>query len=494
MPRHEQTFPVNGLDKSSILCICYSSFMQLDWQPAAAGADWLVAFTPKKWNANSQRITATVSGNDLVVSSETTAGEMLDITGKNKKNIATFIKAFEAATTNMQQQDYAANSNVLTALQQQTESQVKEEEILAAEVDKAMHLSGNNLYATYAIIAINVVVFLLMAMDGAGVIESNALVHLKWGSNFAPLTLSGDWWRLITNTFIHFGIIHLLLNMYCLYMAGVYLERLLGKPRYIAAYLCTGVLASLASLWWHKVPVNSAGASGAIFGLYGVFIAFLTTSLIPEKVRKSLFQSIGIFIVYNLAFGMKDGVDNAAHLGGLISGVVIGYLFVAGIKAEKEQRPAQWVLPLVLLGTIGIGMNYLQHHISSATERRQIMVELKNAGFKDNKKFTVAYDKFIELQDTALSPLKADLTDEERDRLLKQTSLPAWNEAETLALQMQRMDVSKEAQAKAGNVLLYIQLRKQEIEIIEQIVNHTADLKQLNDVRTRMNTVVETLR
>ncbi|HEV7622240.1 MAG TPA: rhomboid family intramembrane serine protease, partial [Flavisolibacter sp.] len=80
-------------------------------------------------------------------------------------------------------------------------------------------------------------VFILMVMNGAGLMVPESLVHIKWGSNYTPLTESGDWWRLLSNIFIHFGIIHLLMNMYCLYMAGVYLESILGKVKYIVAYL-----------------------------------------------------------------------------------------------------------------------------------------------------------------------------------------------------------------------------------------------------------------
>src|SRR3984957_16786887 len=96
-------------------------------------------------------------------------------------------------------------------------------------------------YATWGLLALNIIIFLLMAADGAGLFETDGLVNLKWGSNFAPLTLSGDWWRLITNLFIHFGIIHILMNMYALYMIAIFLEPMLGKARYVAAYLCTGV-------------------------------------------------------------------------------------------------------------------------------------------------------------------------------------------------------------------------------------------------------------
>lgn len=223
------------------------------------------------------------------------------------------------------------------------------------EVDRAINNSSNTIYATYTIIGINVLVFILMLFDGAGLLDSNTLVHIKWGSNYSPLTLSGDWWRLITNIFIHFGIIHITMNMYCLYSVGVYLEPILGKVKYIAAYLCTGILASITSLWWHSEGVNSAGASGAIFGMYGLFLALLTTTnLIPKKIRRALLQSTVIFVVYNLVYGIKSGVDNAAHIGGLLSGFILGYLYVINHltrrKTLDQKHSDRGIMSLIIWG------------------------------------------------------------------------------------------------------------------------------------------------
>ena len=85
------------------------------------------------------------------------------------------------------------------------------------ELDEALNLSTGNTTITYVIMGINILVFIIMAIQGAGIIDANPLVHIRWGSNFGPLTLSGDWWRLFTAMFLHFGIIHLLMNMYALF-------------------------------------------------------------------------------------------------------------------------------------------------------------------------------------------------------------------------------------------------------------------------------------
>lgn len=351
------------------------------------------------------------------------------------------------------------------------------------------------IYMTYLLIAINVLVFVLMAMNGAGIMEPNGLVHIKWGSNYSPLTLSGDYWRLITNVFIHFGIIHLAMNMYCLYIIGSYLEPMLGKIKYITAYLCTGVLASLASLWWHTEIVNSAGASGAVFGLYGLFFAFLTTDLIPKDVRRALLQNIGIFIFYNLIYGMRSGVDNSAHIGGLVSGFIIGYLYVLSIKKEQKGIQLKWVLPLVIILTIGAAYSYLAEHKTAFSEREKILGEIKEGSYKDDDLFNKRYSDFINNQDKAMEVWK-DTTSSpaEMKQKLSDVSLSEWNKADATANEMQQMDVGPLKKKKGRAVMAYVLLRKAEIAAAIQVLNNEAGSpEKLDSLRGEINKVVDAL-
>jgi rhomboid protease GluP len=123
------------------------------------------------------------------------------------------------------------------------------------------------------------------------------------------------------------------MNMVALYIIGLYLEPYVGKVKFTAAYLLTGVVASVVSVYWHADAV-SAGASGAIFGLYGVFLALLTTSIIKPEERQYLLLSISVFVVYNLLSSMRGNADNAAHLGGLVCGVLSGYIIYAILKRQ----------------------------------------------------------------------------------------------------------------------------------------------------------------
>ncbi len=341
-----------------------------------------------------------------------------------------------------------------------------------AQTDKAMNASGSNLYLTYGIIGINVLVFILMAINGAGILETNGIEQIKWGSNYSPLTLSGDWWRLITNVFIHFGIIHLLMNMYCLYTVGIYLEPMLGKAKYATAYLCTGVLASIVSLWWHKEGVNSAGASGAIFGMYGLFLALLVSNLIPKQIRQPLLQSIGIFIVYNLAYGMKSGVDNSAHVGGLVSGFIIGYLYVLSIKKERQTESTTRVLPLVLLITAGIAFAYLSDNKQAGDKRNALLNEINSAGYADADKFEKALSTFDQMHQRADSVFKDTAqTDEVLKQKINDVAIPQWKEADTLMGETKNYNISAPSHSKADKVRAYIQLKLQEMELFNQLID-----------------------
>ena len=126
---------------------------------------------------------------------------------------------------------------------------------------------------------------------------------------------------------------HLVFNMYGLLFVGIFLEPLLGKTKYLIAYLLTGILSSCASIWWFDATV-SVGASGAIFGLYGIFLALLLARVYPPGFSKAFLTSTLIFVGYNLLMGLTGGTDNAAHIGGLSSGFLLGLMLYPTINKE----------------------------------------------------------------------------------------------------------------------------------------------------------------
>jgi rhomboid protease GluP len=187
-------------------------------------------------------------------------------------------------------------------------------------------------FITPILIYANVGIFLLMFFMGFGFMSFNSEDLILWGANYGPLTNQGEWWRLISNTFLHGGFMHLAANMYGLLFVGIFLEPLLGRMKYVGIYLLTGIIASAASLWWNDTVV-SMGASCAIFGLYGVFIALILTRVFPKEMGAGFLASMFIFVGFNLVMGLiGNGIDNAAHIGGLVSGFLIGLALYPSLK------------------------------------------------------------------------------------------------------------------------------------------------------------------
>lgn len=190
-------------------------------------------------------------------------------------------------------------------------------------------------FATSIILDLNIIVFLLMIFSGIHIISPNGLELLQWGANRRFETTGGEWWRLLTSMFLHGGIIHLFLNIYGLVIAAIFVEPILGRKKYFILYFLSGLCGSLASIWWYPNTI-SVGASGAIFGLYGAILGLLLTNAFPREGKKGIFMMIGIYVGINLLWGLTGGIDNAAHIGGLLSGVLIGIILYKLDDGEKN--------------------------------------------------------------------------------------------------------------------------------------------------------------
>jgi rhomboid protease GluP len=176
--------------------------------------------------------------------------------------------------------------------------------------------------ATLAMMAVNVAIFALMAWRNGGPEFSGEYV-LAWGADYAPLTLGGGQvWRLASSTFLHFGLMHIASNMYCLWVWGGVTERVLGPRRWVAAYLGMGLAASLASVLLNR-DVVSAGASGAISGLLGIMLMMRLMNYRLVSTR-----TIAVNLLLNIGIAIAVPVDWIAHLGGFVAGIAVGAVWL----------------------------------------------------------------------------------------------------------------------------------------------------------------------
>jgi membrane associated rhomboid family serine protease len=188
---------------------------------------------------------------------------------------------------------------------------------------------------TLALVALNAGVFIGM-LFGAGAMADPATL-VAWGGNLGPLTSNGEWWRLVTAMFVHSGFWHLVVNIAGLVPLGIMLERLVGHFAFAALYLAAGVFASVVSLFAFPLDV-SVGASGAIFGVYGLLVASIVWGLIersPLTIRlaalKPLAPAAAVFMLYSVATSRGNG----AELAGLLTGLVCGLVLARGMSERK---------------------------------------------------------------------------------------------------------------------------------------------------------------
>ena len=181
--------------------------------------------------------------------------------------------------------------------------------------------------------------------------SQNSRVLVRFGANFGPLILEGQTWRFFTSMFLHIGLAHLAFNAYALFIFGLEMERLYGPDRYITIYILAGLFGSLASFAWRGPEGLSAGASGAIFGVIGMNLAYflLHRQTFGRFGRQRMMNTLFI-IGINLVFGFTvPGIDNMAHLGGLVAGFAMGWAL-----APRYQPADQYTLTPRVIDTVSL--------------------------------------------------------------------------------------------------------------------------------------------
>lgn len=184
------------------------------------------------------------------------------------------------------------------------------------------------------LLLLNLGTFIVMVFGGMNIMSPAGHELLEWGANRRGEVLAGDYWRLFSSLFIHAGLIHLFMNLFGLSIAGLMLQDFLKPLSLITVYLLCGLIASSSSIFWHLNTI-SVGASGAIFGLYGLALAFNLFKVFPAYSRNQNWLLLALFPGISLVYGFFGGIDNAAHLGGLLAGFLIGAFL--GIRLSKKK-------------------------------------------------------------------------------------------------------------------------------------------------------------
>ena len=236
---------------------------------------------------------------------------------------------------------------------------------------------------TIALIGINALVFAIMVLRGVSFFLPTPQQAIAFGADFGPLTLNGQWWRLVTSMFVHFGIIHIGLNMWCLWNLGRAAEILLGRFSYLLAYFASGIFGSIASVYSQPLAAG-AGASGAIFGMAGVLVTFVYLKKTPShlQINRKMLSSLGTFIFYNLVIGASiPGISNAAHVGGLIMGALVGTLLPAANASESSRRTRLSLVVAFCAASVfasAVAAKHLRSSVAELPSIRRLIAQGKN--------------------------------------------------------------------------------------------------------------------
>lgn len=215
---------------------------------------------------------------------------------------------------------------------------------------------------TFVLVALNVLMYIVSVVYGHALTPSVSTLQ-KLGADYGPKVFTGEWWRLFTSMFLHGNFLHIAFNMWALFNLGLLAEVLYGRRNFVWIYLLAGLGGSIASVWWHPVIVG-VGASGAIFGVAGALIPAHVFQK-NERVRAALKGNLGslsTFVIYNLVIGAASPhIDNAAHLGGLLTGLLVGWLMPSHTVAEERGDTRRTAIAIAVVSTILLSCGWVAH-------------------------------------------------------------------------------------------------------------------------------------
>ncbi|MGW3960403.1 rhomboid family intramembrane serine protease [Amycolatopsis sp. NPDC005003] len=208
---------------------------------------------------------------------------------------------------------------------------------------------SQSVLVTQVILAVNVLVFLFTALQAQSLNDNDFSAAFQRGSLYVDATLGhGEWWRVLTSGFLHYGPIHIAVNMFSLWMMGRALEQICGRGRYLALYFTSMLGASAAVLLFDDPQSRTAGASGALFGLMGAY-AVIVVKLRLNPTGLIITLALNAFITFGIS-----GISIYAHVGGLVTGalVTVALLYAPQVNQARWQAVGLTIIVLAIVGLL----------------------------------------------------------------------------------------------------------------------------------------------
>ncbi|MBX2842779.1 MAG: rhomboid family intramembrane serine protease [Flammeovirgaceae bacterium] len=450
-PSIKKEIPSEGLTQRQVLTIAREAAWKMQWNVLYNSEKGIVARTSPSLKSYGEEIIIRTNADEKKICSYSLKESMVD-KGENSRNIKAFLRFFREIKA--QKDGFDLNRDYLKIAGYLQEGRDHLLEFPSTELEKIKQafsfiVPTKSYFITPIIIIINVLVYLTMLLSGVDFIWPEIDDLVKFGASSKEITLQNQWWRILSSCFVHFGIIHLVMNMWVLQDIGRFLESFLGRTKFIIAYLLSGIFGSTLSLWWHDFAI-SMGASGAIFGLFGTFLALNATGIIDKLINRNLQRKILLFIGFSLIIGFLVPLfDNAGHIGGLFGGILVGFAYLPEYLNPKSKfKKYNVILPSILILSISGGILAFTSNWSVAyTEGKE--------AFLANEEEALRYFDFPE-----------EATTDERISQLRNSSIPVFEE--NIRIMEEMGDIrGLPADLKKKVILFheYSQLRKKQFEL-----------------------------
>lgn len=311
------------------------------------------------------------------------------------------------------------------------------------------------------LIAANLIAFALSVSAGADPLLPTPDQIFAHGGNFGPVTLGGEWWRLVSSMFLHYGFIHLASNMFSLFVIGRHVERSYGRAAFLALYVFSGLTGSLASALPSKAV--SAGASGAVFGVMGGLAAYLFThrATLDKDQLANQTKWLGIILGLNLMTGLRvESIDMFAHVGGFVGGLAAGMV----LAKPTTKR--------VLAVVVASGLVIVAANLIPPPKANVVLAATKEKA----DKFAAIESKVLDRYNELVKEQKAN--EDEIANIIESEILPEWRKAKEIVWSMEYLPGDKETHLRAyvetrerAWVAMVAALRKQDSSALAEAMN-----------------------
>jgi rhomboid protease GluP len=450
---YEKRMPSDGLSNWEVFSIARKACENLDWDYLVADERTFTATTPINWTLNEEIITIAVEGDTILFKSKSENLELMEA-GRNQKNIdEELLPAFKKAREKF---SAAELQSIANSIRTETLNQLKS----GNRIDSGKMTFGlKDHEVTFLLIAIQLVFYIAMLSRGTSFPDPSIPEILSLGGSMRSYITGGEWWRLVIAIFVPVSFIQLLVNITTLYFIGLMVESILGKVKFLIAFVSAGVLANLASIVMFD-EVVIAGSSGAIFGLYGIFLAFATTPYINKKFPKVWLLSIVAYLIFSTWVGVGADVYNAINFSGLVAGICIGYAFYLFHFRRKIARAGGTRISVeILLVTSLLIFLYVR------SDRN------------DSRRFEKAVMKLNQIEVKAMTQMQKlqYSSDAEAAAILRDSTLPEWRHFQKELVKTDKFKLDEEFTAKRKLLNQYARMRIKQTELIYNSVKDGSD-------------------